>query len=504
MPPEKFEGFFVPKEKSVLTPEQINQVKNLKKVECINRGFQEFIGETNLLARPDTAPTAMTSPSALLKFVKETAINNNVSPWEVVEQIRTAGVEDPEKLAALQKKYKEKITYVSDIHVPDDDLLKRLSEIADNPPSYLIFQGDMTGAKKLENFQTLFYNYLNSHSRNELLKQNPQATDAEILAYSGTNPPEKEFNLKKGFIKLKSFELKLEEKSDKEIESLLSSLSDHEIAEEIRKDAKYIHFGHYLANLPKAAKANLASNLQENAQKLVDSLSLLASKGIKIFVLEGNWDARGPLDFKPGEPTAVPVPPEQKFFNVSKRYQESGINFLTKAETLETKTTLHVLLPFYSLTSFNGLPKEEKDKIRQTVKEARQKNKTIIVVAHGEPNWQIHNMTVKDAKPAGEHAQVIHGFEEALCIILPDEIIYGHMHLPLADDQRKEQDINTKYALQIKNGKPELIDDPSKFDPSSMVASYMQLRRIAEVNVPIHGNRKISGFGGGRQQAKVS
>ena len=45
--------------------------------------------------------------------------------------------------------------------------------------------------------------------QNEILKQNPEATDEDILSYSGTKPPEEGFNLKKGFLKLREYELGL-------------------------------------------------------------------------------------------------------------------------------------------------------------------------------------------------------------------------------------------------------------------------------------------------------
>lgn len=500
---EQSGAFFIPKENPTLNQEQVSRFTNLEKVEYVNGNFQHSIGEVNLLARPDSAPKTITSPNALLKFIRETARENGISPWEVAEQIRTAGVEDPEKLATLQRRYKETIAYVGDLHGGDEDLFKRLSEMTDKPPAYLIFEGDMMGTKNFEDLQRLFYNYLNNHSRNELLRQDPEATDEAILTYSGTKPPEDGFNLKKGFLKIRTFELQLEGKSDEEIQKVLDSMPDHEIAEEIRRYAKFVHYGHYASNLPENARKNLASGLESNAQRLVNILTPIMKKGTRVFMLEGNWDARAPIDFKSGEPTAIPLPPEQRLFNVGKFFKEKGVNFLTNAQTLETKTSLHVLFPFDSLVGFPNLSKEEKDKIRQAVEAAKKENKTIIVVAHGEPNWQIHNITVKDARPGGEHAQVIQGLEEALGMILPDEIIYGHMHDPLIDEQKNKQDVNTKYALRIRDGKTELVDDPSKIDQSSIVASYIQLRRIAQASVPIDNARRISGFGGRRQPARV-
>ena len=134
-----------------------------------------------------------------------------------------------------------------------------------------IFEGDVIGTKSFEDLQRLFYNYLNNHSRNEILKQNPEATDEDILLYGGTKPPEDGFNLRKGFLKLREYELGLAGKTPEEITAQLGQLTDHDIAEEIRRYSKYVHYGHYASNLPIEAKQALADGLEENARKVLPS-----------------------------------------------------------------------------------------------------------------------------------------------------------------------------------------------------------------------------------------
>ena len=200
----------------------------------------------------------------------------------------------------------------------------------------------------------------------------------------------------------------------------------------------------------------------------------------------------------------MPLPQEQRLFRPKEFFEKHGISFYDKTTTLETKTSLQILFPFDSLVNFPNMDDGERKKLLDQVNEARNNNKTIVAVSHGEPNWQIHNLTVPNAVATGEHAQVIKGFTQALGLLLPDEIIYGHMHDLLTDEAKNKLDENTKYALQVNGqGEVELVDDPDKFTPESMLSSYLPMRRIAELKVPRAKNKKIEGFGGFRQPAKV-
>ena len=503
--PEKFEGFHHPDPKEPLTEIQAEMLSGLERVTFVNGHYEKFLGDVNVINRPDSAPRVLIKPSALLGFVRQTAKENQVSPWEVTQKLRTLDVEDPEKIAEIQKRYKETVVYVGDVHGEDKALTDQLERLSSNPPQYLIFEGDIIGTKKFEDLQRLFYNYLNNHSRNEILKQNPDATDSEILDYTGTKPPEEGFTLRKGFLKTRESELKLAGKSEAEIEIELTNLPDHDIAQQIRKYAKYVHYGHYASNLPEDAKKALAGGLEENARTLIETVKPLVEKGTRVIMLQGNWDARAPIDFIPGQETATPLPEEQRLFNAKTFFEQNGVAFYRTASTLETDTTLQVLLPFDALVNFPNMDDSEKEKLKREVETAREKNKSVIVVAHGEPNWQIHNMTIKDASPAGEHAQIIKGFSQALGLFLPDEIVYGHMHDPITDEDKNKVSEDTKYALQVdSSGDVTLISDPKKFNSESMLASYVPMRRLARTEVSRKDTqRKVEGFGGRRQPARI-
>jgi hypothetical protein len=503
----KFEGFYKPEEKTALTKDQADKVQKLEKVAWVNGHYEDYIGGLGLhiLNREGSSPKIITRPSALLSFVKETAKENGLSPWEVTQAIRSWGVDDPEKLAEIQKRYKETITYVGDVHGGNQELFDRLKELQENPPEYLIFNGDIMGTENFARLQFLFYEYLNNHSKN-VLGTDPEISDQELLDSTGSNKNEEIFSLKSGFIKVREFELELAGKSKDEIKEVINSLTDEKIADEIRRYSKYAHYGHYASNLPEAAKKNLAHGLEENAQKLVDLLLPLMSKGSQVIMLQGNWDARSPVDFVPGEEKAIPLPENERLFSPRKFFEERGIKFFDKMTTIETKTTLQILFPFDSLVNFPNMSREKRQQLIEKVKKAREENKGIIAVGHGEPNFEIHNLHKPDNKSTGEHALVVKGFTEALSIILPDEIVYGHMHFPLNDKDSAEMDINTKYALALDNeGVPSLIENTSKFDKDSMLASYVPLGRIAEIQVPRFAkNKKIDGVGGQRQPAKVN
>jgi Icc-related predicted phosphoesterase len=500
-----FEGFINPSEKPALTDTQVAQVESLPKVILRNNRLEEFIGDVHSASVDQAEPKVMTSPKALLRFVRDTASANGVSPWEVTQSIRSNGVEDPDKLKEIDKKYKETIGYVSDIHGGDQDLYDRLAEMAKDAPDAAIFEGDIIGTKSFEDLQRLYYNWLNNHSRNEILKQNPDATDGELLAYGGTKPPEEGFNLKKGFLKLREYELGLAGRTLDEITEQLDQLTDHEVAEEIRRYSKYVHYGHYASNLPVEAKQALADGLEDNAKRILEPIRAMQQKGTKVAIIEGNWDARAPIDFIPEVPTAEPLEPEKRLFRAKEFFEKNGVPFFNSLTTLETDTTLQVLMPFDAITGFANTPQEKIEEIKTAIEWARRDKKSVVIVSHGQPNWRVHNMTVDNPQPTGEHAQVVAGLTKAVSEFRPDEIVYGHIHDVLTDENAMKLDPNTKYALKVTvDGNVELVESSDEFSSDQTVGSHMQFRRTAELKVPRKDtHRKIAGFGGNRQPLKV-
>lgn len=282
-------------------------------------------------------------------------------------------------------------------------------------------------------------------------------------------------------------------------------MTDHDIAEEVRRYSKYIHYGHYASNLPNEAKQALADGLEENARKVLQPIKTMQAKGTNVAMTEGNWDARAPIDFIPEVPTPEPLPPEKRLFRVKEFFEKNGVPFYDALTTFETKTTLQVLMPFDAITGFSNTPQGKIDEVREAVKKTRAEKKSIVMVSHGEPNWRIHNMTVKNLAPTGEHLQVVTGLAKALSLFRPDEIVYGHLHDPLTNEAGEKQDLNIKYALQFKDdGTVELVERAVEFAPDQTIASHMQFRRTGELKVPKNDSRrKVSGFDGNRQPLKI-
>ena len=121
-------------------------------------------------------------------------------------------------------------------------------------------------------------------------------------------------------------------------------------------------------------------------------------------MIEGNWDARTPIDFIPGVTTAEPLPLEQRLFRAKEFFEKNGVLFYNTLTTLDTETTLQILMPFDAITSFDNTKPETIEEIKTAVEWARKDNKSVVIVSHGQPNWRIHNLTVDNPQPTGEHS----------------------------------------------------------------------------------------------------
>jgi predicted phosphodiesterase len=488
---EKFNGWIEPQPEKKLTQRQLREFALLPPVYVKKNGKRV----RQILAL-----------YPLLRFVAQTARDNGMTKWEVAEEIRKLGITDPDELRSIESFYKEKIGYVSDIHGGDAEYLERLKGFSSQRQDVVIFEGDIVGTDKFSDLQRLYYNYLNNHSRNEVLKNQKEVGDEALLKYAGTKPPEKDFTLKKGFLKLRRFELELEGKNPEEIEAALGALSDHEIAAEIRRYATYVHYGHYASNLPLRAREELAAGMKGNAERILSVMKEMQAKGTKVFVMEGNWDARAPIDFEAGTPDALPLPKDRRLFDPKAFFEANGVPFFDTITTIETETTLQILLPFDAITGFPNTDPAVIAKVKVEAAKALLVKKSVVLVAHGEPNYRIHHLTSNGTTPAGEHTLIVNGMSAAIAAFRPDEVVYGHLHDSLTDEKGNKKDKNTKYALKVlKDGSVEPVPDSKDFSDEQSVASYMQYRHFASMFISKRDSqRKVRGFGGNREPARVS
>jgi len=444
--------------------EELQKLRNLPTIEINTRPHEVMIGDIEVFDKnPQTEFTQkeIINPSALLKWVRKTAREKNVSPWEITKNLRMAGIDqkDFRQIYELEKKYNETIVYISDIHGGNEAIIHQLEEFAKYPPEVLIMTGDIVGTEKFNDLQSLFYNHLNNFSRNKLLKNNPDATNQEILEYAGEpgdTKPSVDFNLKKGLLEIKKFEMELEGKAPEEIESGLKSMPDEQIVSEIKRYAKYVHYGHYASSLPIEIKSGLIGELVENASKLRNVLLAIQEKGTKVAIVEGNWDVRNPLDFEPNTETPVAVKKENRVFDTEKYFSGVDIPYFSEIGTLSTEKTLQVLLPFDQITGYPKLDEEKKQALKKQVNEARVNKKQVIFVSHGEPSFKAHHLT--DGKsPDGEHIKIVEGMRAILSDVVPDEIVYSHMHnkISIKDSNGVNRDMNN-FSIQFNEYEPEI------------------------------------------------
>ena len=76
-------------------------------------------------------------------------------------------------------------------------------------------------------------------------------------------------------------------------------------------------------------------NLKPNAEKLLEIIRIIKTKGTKVYIVEGNWDNP--------DTSGVNYITEQdiKFkFDMRKYFTTHSISFIDKIETINTKTTL--------------------------------------------------------------------------------------------------------------------------------------------------------------------
>lgn len=458
---------------------ELKELGTLPKIEINTRPHEVMIGDVEVFDKnPQTelSQKEIVNPSALLKWVREKAKDHNVSPWEITENLRLAGIDsqDFEKIYELENRYNETTVYVSDIHGGNEAIINQLGKFVKYPPEALIMTGDIVGTETFNTLQGFFYNDLNNRTK-DLLKENPNATDKELLEYSWKNKArtddgkeiDVDFNLRQGLHQIKKLELQLAGKTDLEIASYLDSLTDETTAQEIRGYLKYVHYGHYASDLPKDVKAGLIGGLEKNASELRNVLLAIQNKGTKVAIVEGNWDIRNPLDFESNTEKPVPVSGDKRVFNTEKYFSEAGISYFSKIGTIETAKTLQVLLPFDQITGYPNLSEEKKQEIKKQVTDAKINNKQIVFVAHGEPSFRAHNLN-NDKQASGEHAQIVLGMQTILSEIQPDEIVYSHMHSKI---ERKDLPDVTNYSLKLNDG-PEIPAAFTPFNNKDMIVSF--------------------------------
>lgn len=298
----------------------------------------------------------------------------------------------------------DKYLFVSDIHGIHHELYAQLSAIADGNdlPKKVFFLGDVSGTDLLDQLQKLFYNRVYNHMK-ALLKTNPDPTDEEILSYPIISSGD---TLADGCNDLWLFLKKIDP------EYPVVYVPDY-----ARELVQYAHFGHFCSNLPTKIKEIIKCNLELNAFAWIDLMNRFAKKGVQVEVIEGNWDARTPVDFLPTRKYCKPVPIKHRsyyFANLLKQCAHRLVHYRRRVTSIKTKNEIFVLWPFDCAITPTPVPKFDKNDSRK-----------IILVSHAQIDW---NPIKGDTAMTEESQRIQENMSMTFRNLKPDAAVHGHLH----------------------------------------------------------------------------
>ncbi len=309
--------------------------------------------------------------------------------------------------------------FVSDIHGEDLNLAEKLFKIAEGSelPKIVFFLGDVVGTKLLDQLQKLFYNRVYNHMK-ALLKNNPNPSDREIIDY----PIGDGKTIADGCKELSDF-----------LQNIDPEYRPVGIATYARELVSYVHYGHFCSNLTKTIKEFIKKDMKENAQVWLEVMNAFIEKGVLVVVIEGNWDARTPLDFMPSKKECLPLPIKNRsfYFKELLRSYNNQILYFDAVGTIETENEIFVLWPFDSAINATQIPEFDDNETRK-----------IVLVSHAQIDWEaIKGKTAMTAE--GETIQFNMGM--TFIDLKADTAVHGHLHDDINIDNYSYHEKNIHY-----------------------------------------------------------
>lgn len=291
--------------------------------------------------------------------------------------------------------------FVSDLHGSFDQLAI-LSDIAHNrTPKIVFFLGDIIGTKSLRKLQELFYDYVTTPAK-ECLKNNPNVSDQELLDF--IYDPKIGRTVLMGYQELCNYLGKLDGQNHSRTHPV-----DH-----IYRLLEYTHYGHWIGNLPESVRNVLRADLHRNAIEVIELMNEFAKNRCMVVVIEGNWEARTPLDFMPGK-KCVPIPIDQRKFYFKDLIDQHGnhIEYYDKPGIILDVTCSFVTWPFDAAVTPTRVPEIESN------------GEKIILISHAQVSWK----PIKgDKKMNPENQKIEENMPMTVSDLNPDAVVHGHLH----------------------------------------------------------------------------
>jgi len=310
---------------------------------------------------------------------------------------------------ALHKRPSRKTLFVSDIHGQQPDLEARLNQIADSkrPPKTVFFLGDIAGTKSLLELQHVFYNLIVNPMK-KLLSFNPNPSDNEILCFptEDKDSPRILDGCKKLWFILNSID---------------PSCNAGYCPDIVRDLITFVHYGHWASNLPESIKNVLKKDLFANAERIYQIMEKFTNRGTLVVIVEGNWDARLPIDFVADRKNCLPIAPKDRDFYF-KRFinnkQNRNLIYVDHLHYLQIYEGIQmVLIPFDTIMKYDGYPIWKREDIQKTV-----------LITHTQVSWE----AIKgNTAMTGEGKKIEENIQRILKNLQPNAVVHGHLHNPI-------------------------------------------------------------------------
>lgn len=301
---------------------------------------------------------------------------------------------------------KEMYLFVSDLHGYNQKLDDTLYEIGQRSrPEIVFFIGDIVGTDLLDQLQKLFYNGIFNPIK-KLLGQNDKPSDSEILNFSATEG----VTILDGCKNMCNFLASLDPKyhHPTSYAKFAMTLSG------------YVHFGHFVGNLTPSIRKTLQKDMESNAEKDIRIMADFVEHGSMVVVVEGNWDARTPLDFYPNGEV---IPPQRRIFRFKKFLLEKSpkVLYFDQSGIIETDTCIFVIWPFDSAVTSTQIPKIGDN----------EQNKKVVLVSHAQISWE----AIKgDIPMTNEGKKIENNMPTVASDLKANAVVHGHLHDKIANN----------------------------------------------------------------------
>lgn len=298
-----------------------------------------------------------------------------------------------------------KYLFVSDIHGRYPELEEKLLAAATNGNHEIVFfLGDIVGTESLDKLQKLFYNSIVNPAKS-ILRENSQISDQELLFARDCHGK----TIVDGGIEIWRF-------------LFGDTPSTEQAAKYVRELIKYTHFGHFVSNLPEPIRQMLQEDMEKNARVWIDIMTQFTDNGSLVVIVEGNWDARTPLDFVADKTNCQAMPNEERSFYF-KKYLKSlnkKVLYFDQVGTLETEDEIFVLWPFDCAVNTTEVPEFEDEETRK-----------IVLVSHSQIDWE----SVKGDTPmTAEGHKIQDNMPMTFRDVKANTAVHGHLHDKIGTD----------------------------------------------------------------------